>query len=235
MDGFVHSIQSFSTLDGPGIRAVVFLYGCPLRCIYCHNPDTWKTNGNEPVSPHTLVSKLLRFSPYIKSGGVTFSGGEPLMQAEFITECAHILHDHNMSVAIDTSGAVYNDSVECMLGVTDMVLLDIKFTNEEDYRKYTGGSLQKTMSFLEKLERRNIPVWIRHVVVPGLNDNRDDILELKKLTNKFSVVEKIDLLPFRKLCTSKYEELGIEFALKDTAELSDEKLKELEDVLKNAK
>lgn len=231
MDGFIHSIQSFSTLDGPGIRSVVFLSGCPLRCVYCHNPDTWEKTGAQRISPHELTSRLLRFLPYIKNGGITFSGGEPLLQADFITECSYILHDHGMSVALDTSGAIYNDAVARLLSVTDMALLDIKFTTEEAYRRYTGGSLKQTMRFLECLERKNIPVWIRHVVVPGLNDNIDDILELKRLTESFSVVEKIELLPFKKLCESKYDELGIKFPLSDTPELSEEKLRELSALL----
>lgn len=231
MDGFIHSIQSFSTLDGPGIRSVVFLSGCPLRCVYCHNPDTWEKTGAQRILPHELTARLLRFLPYIKSGGVTFSGGEPLLQAEFITECSYILHDHGMSVALDTSGAIYNDEVARLLSVTDMVLLDIKFTTEEDYRRYTGGSLRQTMHFLEHLERKNIPVWIRHVVVPGINDSSEDILALKKLTEGFSVVEKTELLPFRKLCISKYASMGIDFPLHDTPELSDEKLQELSKLL----
>lgn len=234
MEGFIHSIQSFSTMDGPGIRSVVFLSGCPLRCIYCHNPDTWVKNSTTSMSPQELTAKLVRFLPYIKNGGVTFSGGEPLLQAEFITECAYILHEHGMSVALDTSGAVYNDAVARLLSVTDTVLLDIKFTTEEEYGRYTGGSLKQTLMFLERLERKNIPVWIRHVVVPGLNDSKESILELKRLTEGFSVIKKTELLPFRKLCMSKYEALGIEFPLKNTPELSQEKLSELEAVLKNA-
>lgn len=231
MDGFIHSIQSFSTLDGPGIRSVVFLSGCPLRCVYCHNPDTWEKTGAQRILPHELTSRLLRFLPYIKNGGITFSGGEPLLQADFITECSYILHDHGMSVALDTSGAIYNDEVARLLNVTDMVLLDIKFTSEEDYKRYTGGSLKQTMRFLEHLERKNIPVWIRHVVVPGINDSSEDILALKKLTEGFSVVEKTELLPFRKLCISKYASMGIAFPLSDTHELSDERLQELSALL----
>ncbi len=231
MDGYIHSIQSFSTIDGPGIRSVVFLNGCPLRCRYCHNPDTWELGGTK-TTPHELVTKLLRFLPYTKKGGVTFSGGEPLLQADFITDCARLLHDHKVNIALDTSGAVYNDSVAKLLGAVDHALLDIKFTSEEDYRTYTGGSLMQTLHFLERLDRRNIPTWIRHVVVPGINDNAEDILKLKEIVKPYSVVERIDLLPFSKLCVSKYEQLGMEFKLKDTPELSNEKLSELEKLLK---
>lgn len=231
MDGFIHSIQSFSTMDGPGIRSVVFMYGCPLRCVYCHNPDTWYAPRQDATSPHELVEKLLRFLPYIKSGGVTFSGGEPLLQSEFIAECADILHDHNVSIAIDTSGEIYNDSVAKLLSRTDIALLDIKFTNEDDYRRYTGGSLESALKFLERLEQRNIETLIRHVVVPGLNDNAEDIFRLKEILKPYSVVKRTELLPFRKLCVSKYEELELEFPLKDTPELSEEKLRQLEELL----
>lgn len=231
MNGFVHSIQSFSTLDGPGIRSVVFLYGCPLRCAYCHNPDTWSMADKTAVSAQELIGKIVRFMPFIKSGGVTFSGGEPCIQADFIFECAQMLHDRRLNVAIDTSGAVFNDSVARLLSAIDMALLDIKFTNENDYRKYTGGSLDDTLNFLNRLEQRNIPVWIRHVVIPGINDNESNIRKLKELTSHYSVVKKIELLPFRKLCISKYEQMKIEFPLADTPELSNEKLFELERIL----
>ncbi len=231
MDGYIHSVQSFSTLDGPGIRSVVFMSGCPLRCQYCHNPDTWNIGG-ERMTPRELVNKLARFLPYTKKGGVTFSGGEPLMQAEFISDCAALLKEYKLHIAIDTSGAVYNDSVIKLLNKVDLALLDVKFTTEEDYRKYTGGSLETTLHFLERLDRRNIPTWIRHVVVPGINDNAEDVLKLKELVRPYSVVKQIDLLPFSKLCVSKYEKLGLDFPLKDTPELDNTKLRELEELLK---
>lgn len=231
MEGYIHSVQSFSTVDGPGIRSVVFLGGCPLRCIYCHNPDTWTMVGFPKSESSDIVGRLLRFKPYIKKGGVTFSGGEPLMQAAFVRECTELLHENGLHVALDTGGAVYNGEVDKLLDVIDMALLDVKFTSEEDYAKYTRGSLKKTLAFLDELEKRGKPTWIRHVVVPELNDNEQDILRLKELLRPYSVVRKIDLLPFRKLCLEKYNKLELKFKLKDTPELGNEKLEELNNIL----
>lgn len=228
MDGYIHSIQSFSTLDGPGIRSVVFLYGCPLRCVYCHNPDTWKNKDSKPVSAKELTDKIHRFIPYIKYGGVTFSGGEPLLQAEFVKQCAELLHQDNINVAIDTCGAVYNDAVNRLLDEIDFALLDIKFTSNEDYKRYAQGSLDDTFAFMEELEKRKIKTWIRHVVVPGINDTEDNVLKLAEIVKPFSVVEKVELLPFRKLCIEKYERLNIKFPLENTPELSEERLRELQ-------
>ena len=231
MNGYIHSVQSFSTLDGPGIRSVVFLAGCPLRCAYCHNPDTWLINGLPETKPSDIVGRLFRFIPYIKKGGVTFSGGEPLMQAEFVRECTQLLHEKNLHVAIDTSGALIDSDVEKLVDDIDMALLDIKFTNEADYNKYTRGNLARTLDFLAMLQEKNKPTWIRHVVVPGLNDNEQDIQKLAEIVKHYSVITKVELLPFKKLCVEKYEKLGIKFPLKDTPELSQERLKELDLIL----
>lgn len=231
MEGYIHSVQSFSTLDGPGIRSVVFMAGCPLRCVYCHNPDTWTMTNLPKTEPSDLVGRLCRFIPYIKRGGVTFSGGEPLLQAEFISECTDALHEKGLKVAVDTCGNVYNSQVAKLLDNIDMALLDIKFTTEADYRRHTGGSLKSTLDFMGELESRGIRTWIRHVVVPGLNDDAQDIERLKRIIEPYKVIEKTELLPFRKLCVEKYEKLGVKFRLADTPELSEERLKELEAVL----
>ncbi len=231
MNGYIHSVQSFSTLDGPGVRSVVFLSGCPLRCVYCHNPDTWTMAGFPETKPSDIVGRLLRFTPYIKNGGVTFSGGEPLLQAEFVRDCAEQLKEYNLHIAIDTSGAILNNDVVRLLDKVDLVLLDIKFTSEEAYRHYAKGSLKRTLTFLDKLEKMGKPTWIRHVVVPGINDQKEDILRLKEMIKSYSVVEKVDLLPFRKLCTEKYEKLGIKFVLADTPEMENDKLDELKELI----
>lgn len=232
MEGYIHSVQSFSTVDGPGIRSVVFLGGCPLRCIYCHNPDTWTMVGFPRTEPSEIVGRLLRFKPYIKNGGVTFSGGEPLLQAEFVSECTELLHENGIHTALDTSGAIYNGDVSKLIDKIDMVLLDIKFTSQEDYEKYTRGSLKKTLLFLDELEKLNKPTWIRHVVVPGLNDTEQDIEKLKEIIKPYSaIIKRVDLLPFRKLCIEKYDKLELKFKLRDTPELDNDKLTQLKEIL----
>ena len=178
MKGYVHSIQSMGTVDGPGVRAVLFLEGCPLRCAYCHNPDTWTCNEGDLAEAEDTAQKLLRLYPFIKNGGVTFSGGEPCAQAEFLIEVAKPLKERGLHIALDTSGEIYNGAVERLLSFVDLVLLDVKMTSREDYEKYTGGSLEKTMDFLSRLDKMGKDVWIRHVVVPDINDTQADIEKL---------------------------------------------------------
>ena len=234
MKGYVHSIQSLGTVDGPGVRSVVFLSGCPLRCIYCHNPDTWEYQENQTMHAEELAAKLLRFYSYIKNGGVTFSGGEPLLQAEFVTRVASILKKEGLHIAIDTCGTPTTAATEQLLEVADLFLLDIKMTSEEDYERYTGGSLASTMAFLDRLEEMGKEVWIRHVVVPGINDTEEDVLRLAELIKGYRCIKKIELLPFKKLCIEKYRSLKISFLLEDTPTMGDEELKRLEDVFGEA-
>lgn len=230
MKGYIHSIQSLGTVDGPGVRSVIFTEGCPLRCIYCHNPDTWVQRDEDLADSHEICEKILRFYPYIKDGGVTFSGGEPLLQAEFLSEIARELKEHGLHIAIDTCG-IGGDSVDELLELSDLVLLDIKMTTEEDYKKYTGGSLSEVMAFLSRLEEMEKDVWIRHVVVPKINDTEEDIRRLCSLIGGFSSVKKVELLPYRNLCTEKYDKLGIDFPLRDEKSPSSEKMAELRDIV----
>lgn len=232
MKGYIHSVQSLGTVDGPGVRAVVFTEGCPLRCAYCHNPDTWEFKESDLMSAKELSEKILRLYPYIKNGGVTFSGGEPCVQAEFLTEVAIALKEKGLHIALDTSGAVYDEKVEALLKLTDLVLLDVKMTTEEDYEKHIGGSLRKTLEFLEKLEKMNKDVWIRHVVVPDITDSEENIRRLKGLISPYKCISKIELLPFKKLCLEKYESMGIAFPLKDTEQMAAGKLEELYGILR---
>ena len=228
MRGYIHSIQSMGTVDGPGVRSVVFTEGCPLRCIYCHNPDTWKCNEQSLMEAEELAQRLLRFYPYIKDGGVTFSGGEPCLQADFICETVEILKSKkDIHVAIDTCGEIYNSSVERLLGLADMVLLDVKMTSEEDYKKYTGGSLERVMSFLARLEKMGKDTWIRHVVVPEINDREEDVLRLGRLLQGYKCIKKIELLPYKNLCIEKYKQLNIPFALENTPPMSASRIEEL--------
>lgn len=231
MKGYIHSLQSMGTVDGPGVRAVLFTEGCPLRCAYCHNPDTWEMREENLVSAEEIAEKIIRLYPYIKNGGVTFSGGEPCMQSEFLYELSLLLKEKNLHIALDTSGCILDESTKKLLTVTDMVLLDVKMTREEDYERYIGGSLDKTIDFLGYLEEKGIETWIRHVVVPGINDTKEDISKLKELLSPYKCITKTELLPFRTLCLEKYENMGIEFPLRDTEQMDKEKLKELQKII----
>ena len=226
MTGNIHSIQSLGTVDGPGVRTVVFMQGCPLRCGYCHNPDTWDPNAGETADTAEVFAKIKRFRPYFgPEGGVTVSGGEALLQPDFVRELFTLCKNEGIHTALDTSGCLWNEKVEGLLEVTDLVLLDIKMTTDADYREYIGCSLEKPLFFLHKLEEKGIPAWIRHVVVPGLTDAPENIRRLRELLKGFSCIQKVEFLPFHKICVPKYEKLGIPFpfdrfpaATKDQAE-----------------
>ncbi|MBQ9085261.1 MAG: pyruvate formate lyase-activating protein [Clostridia bacterium] len=232
MKGYIHSLQSLGTVDGPGVRAVIFSTGCPLRCKYCHNPDTWLLHDGKETESEELAERIFRLYPYIKDGGVTFSGGEPCVQAEFFARLAEILKQRGLHIALDTSGAILNSSVMELLRLCDLVLLDIKAVTEEGYRELTGGSLADTLRFLDTLEDMGKAVWIRNVVVPGINDSEENALALKALLAKYSCIEKIELLPFRKLCLEKYRSLDIPFPLESTPEMNAKDIIRLEALLK---
>lgn len=234
MKGYVHSLQSLGTVDGPGVRSVVFLSGCPLRCVYCHNPDTWECQEKQLTDANELAERLLGFYSFIKKGGVTFSGGEPLLQAEFVTEVASILKKAGLHVAIDTCGSPVTPATERLLEVADLFLLDIKMTTEEDYQRYTGGSLQATMAFLDRLEEMQKDVWIRHVVVPGINDTEEDIRRLAALISGYKCIKKVELLPFKNLCLEKYRALEIPFQLENTPPMKADETERLERMLREA-
>ena len=226
--GRVHSFQSLGTVDGPGVRSVIFMQGCPLRCICCHNPDTWDFEGGTEYSADALVEKTLRYKTYYgQNGGVTVSGGEPLTQAEFLSELFKKLKRYDVHIALDTSGCILNDHVKDALKYTDMVLLDFKYTNEEDYFKYTQMQMSKAQSFLDYLQENNKRTWIRYVVIPNLNDNDEAVKKIFALKKQYSCIEKIELLPFRKLCIEKYENMGIDFPLKNTPEAKQELIDKL--------
>ena len=217
MTGRIHSVQSLGTVDGPGIRCVIFMQGCPLRCICCHNPDTWDFSGGEETDTGDLCSRILRFRPYFgKNGGVTVSGGEPLMQAAFVTDLFQKLHEQGVHTALDTSGCLLNEEVRELLDVTDLVLLDHKYPTEEAYFENTRARLSDVEAFLSELERRAVPTWLRRVIIPGLTDDPDSVRVLNRIAQSFRCVEKVELLPFRNFCLEKYRALGIPFPLAKT-------------------
>ncbi len=226
--GRVHSFQSLGTVDGPGVRSVIFMQGCPLRCICCHNPDTWDFSGGEEKSVGELVKKVLRFKAYYgKDGGITVSGGEPLMQAKFLTELFKELKSEGIHTALDTSGYVLNDAVKELLKYTDLVLLDFKYTNKEDYFNHTKMEMRQAEEFLSYLDKIKKPTWVRYVVIPNVNDSDKDVARIFDLRSRYSCIQKIELLPFRKLCLEKYDEMEIEFPLKNTPEAKQSFIDEL--------
>lgn len=228
MTGRIHSFQSLGTVDGPGVRCVVFMQGCPLRCVCCHNPDTWDLAGGEETDCDALTEKILRFKNYFgKDGGVTVSGGEPLMQAEFVTELFKKLKSFGIHTALDTSGCILNEKVTELLEYTDLVLLDHKYPADDEYFKYTGMHLESAKNVLAECDKRNIAVWLRRVIIPGLTDSKESVTQLNETARSFSCVKKTELLPFRKLCIEKYQNLDIPFALENTPEMPQSKCDEL--------
>ena len=230
--GYINSIQSLGALDGPGIRFAVFLQGCNLRCGCCHNPDTWDIKGGTEYTPLEIVQKAERFREYFgKEGGITFSGGEPLLQADFVREVFSFCKEKGINTCLDTSGSILNDKVKKLLSVTDRVLLDIKYTDEQSYKDYVGCSLEGVLNFLDYLDQNKIPVTLRQVIIPTLNDNEDNILRLKDIAESHKCVDKIELLPFKKICQVKYDKMGIPFPFAHLPEPKRDKIKVLEEIL----
>lgn len=212
--GRIHSIESMGLVDGPGIRVVVFFQGCALRCKFCHNPDTWSVNGGEEYTPEELVKKIERFKTYFVSsgGGVTFSGGDPLRQPEFLLEVLKKCKSKGINTCLDTSGYGFGDYDE-ILKYTDLVLFDIKDFTREGYKNVTLMEIDESLKFLEAMKRNNTRIWIRHVVVPGLTDGQEHLKKLKEYIDTIANVEKVELLPYHLLGVNKYEGLGIKYPL----------------------
>ena len=214
--GYVHSIQTLGTLDGPGVRFVVFTQGCNLRCSCCHNPDTWNRNEGTEFTPEQIVKRAKRYKEYFGTeGGITFSGGEPLLQADFVCETFRLCHKEGLNTCLDTSGSVLNESVIRLLQETDTVLLDIKYTENDLYKKHVGCDMDRVLGFLETLQKMNIKTVLRQVVIPTVNDYEENFVNLKKMRDKYSVVQKVELLPFKNICITKYDLLNIDFPFKD--------------------
>ena len=234
MKGYVHSFESLAALDGEGIRYGVFMQGCPLRCAYCHNPDTWEKGGTE-FSPEQLVKKISRYKLYFgKDGGVTFSGGEPLLQSEFIRETVPYLKQEGINYAIDTSGAAeLSDATQYVLQNAQLVILDLKFWDDKSYKKYTGMGISKVLDTLEFLEDIKKRTWVRTVVVPGINDNIEAIGKYLEIFKGKKCIEKYELLGFHTMGFFKYDNMGIKNPFKDTKPLEKETLKELQNFVDN--
>ena len=233
MIGRIHSFESFGTVDGPGIRFVTFMQGCPLRCQYCHNPDTWDVNGKcqYEMSPEELFAETIRYRSFIANGGVTMTGGEPLVQAPFVREYFRLCTEDGLHTALDTSGIICTPQAFSVLDYTKLVMLDIKTFNAKLHPILTGVEGKNTFRFLEELESRNIPTWIRHVVVPGLTDNEEDLIALGKFVASYRNVEKIEVLPYHTMGAVKYQKLGISYPLEGVEPLSAERVKEVREIL----
>ncbi len=231
--GKVNSFQSLGTVDGPGVRFVVFMQGCPLRCHCCHNPDTWSNDGGKFFTANQVLDKVIRFKEYFgDKGGITISGGEPLLQPEFCKEVFKLCHEYKINTCLDTSGFTLNDSIKELLRYTDRVLLDIKYTTHEDYKKYVGADLNSVIVFLNYLEQIKVPVTIRQVIIPTINDTEENIDKLNLVLKNFSCVDKVELLPFKKICQVKYDQMSIPFPFKDLETPKEEKIKYLNSLIK---
>lgn len=234
VSGRVHSIQSMGTLDGPGVRFVVFLQGCNLRCGCCHNPDTWEMQGGTEYTAEEIVKKAVRFKEYFgQEGGITVSGGEPLLQPDFVREIFTLCHKEGINTCLDTSGSILNDKIKALLGETDRVLLDIKYTEEEKYRKYVGCGMDRPLEFLSYLNEKKIPVTLRQVIIPALNGDEANVLMLRKIAQEHRNIDKTELLPFKKICQVKYDKMGIEFPFADLETPDRELMQSLTDLIKD--
>ncbi|MBQ7133264.1 MAG: pyruvate formate lyase-activating protein [Ruminococcus sp.] len=212
MKGRVHSIQSLGTVDGPGVRFVVFMQGCNLRCKCCHNPDTWEMFSGTEYTAKEIVSKAVRYKEYFsKKGGITLSGGEPLLQADFAKEVFALCHENDINTCLDTSGNILSNSVKELLSYTDRVLLDVKYTDDTFYKENVGCHLGVVLDFLSYLDEKSIPTTLRQVIIPTINDDEENILKLKAIADAHECVDKIELLPFKKICQTKYDNLNLEF------------------------
>ena len=231
MYGNISTIETMGLVDGPGIRVVVFMQGCTLRCLYCHNPETWESKDNKIISVDELIEKILKYKNYIqKHGGVTFSGGEPLLQSKFIFECSKRLKQEGLHVCIDTSGIGYdyNELIENV----DLVILDVKSIREDEYKYITGHTIEKYNQFLTDVQKINVKIWLRQVIVPGINDDEEHIIELANYAKSLKNIEKVELLPYRSYCENKYVSLNIKYKLKDVDDLGKEKEQYLNEILK---
>lgn len=232
--GLVHSFETFTTVDGPGIRFILFLSNCPLRCKYCHNPDTWACKGKE-YSVDEIVNEILKYKNYYKNGGVTISGGEPLLQIDFVIDIFKKLKKYNMHTAIDTSGITFNENqiekFDELNKYTDLYLLDIKEIDEKKHIELTGKSNKNILKFAQYLSKNNKKVWIRHVIVPTINLDKEDLIKTKEFIDTLNNVERVDVLPYHTLGVHKYKDLGLKYPLEGVRTPTSEEIKFAKEIL----
>lgn len=220
MKGYIHSSETFGTVDGPGIRYVLFMQGCPMRCLYCHNPDTWSLKGGKEIEPADVLREFNKNKLFYRGGGITVSGGEPLLQIDFLIELFKLAREENIHTALDTSGITYSPKNEKymakldeLMRYTDLVMLDIKHINDEKHKVLTSKSNAAPIGFAKYLEEKGIPLWVRYVVVKGYTDNPEDLRELGRFIGTLRNLKALDVLPYHSMGEEKYRELGIDYPL----------------------
>lgn len=221
MQGRIHSLESFGTVDGPGVRFVVFVQGCPMRCLYCHNPDTWEMNTGTLMEPSYIIEQYERNSSFYKGGGLTVTGGEPLMQVDFLIDLFTLAKEKNIHTCIDSSGIAFNPDnapfmakMDHLMELTDLVMLDIKHIDPAKHKELTSQPNKNILKFAEYLNEKNVDMWIRHVIVPGITDEDEYLFQLGYFIGQFHNLKALDALPYHTMGESKYEKLGIEYKLK---------------------
>ena len=230
MTGYIHSTESFGTVDGPGVRFVIFFQGCPMRCKYCHNPDTWEPHRGTQMTAEELLDGYERNKMFYRGGGITATGGEPLMQLPFLIELFEKAKERGIHTCLDTSGIMYNknrgEEFERLFDVTDLVMLDIKHSNPEGHVELTSQSLEPVLAFERALEEANVPVLIRHFVVPGITDSEEELRELGHMIGLWKNLKGLDALPYHTMGVNKYKTLGISYPLEGVPNMEAAKEKE---------
>lgn len=228
MYGYIHSFETFGTVDGPRVRFVVFFQGCPMRCLYCHNPDTWTASTGMMLTAEEVIEKMTRNIMFYQSGGITATGGEPMLQLDFLVELFTLAKSQGIHTCLDTSGIMFDPQnksrmkkIDELLSLCDLVMLDIKHIDDAEHKKLTGHSNKNILAFAEYLNKRNVKMRIRHVIVPNITDKRDELFALGRFLSGFDNIEKIETLPYHTLGRAKYENLGIDYPLGDTPQLTE--------------
>ncbi len=226
MKGHIHSLESFGTVDGPGVRYVVFLQGCPMRCAYCHNPDTWTIGAGTEMDASYIIEQYERNKSFYTDGGLTVTGGEPLLQIDFVLELFKLAKEKNIHTCIDTSGITYkpdnqayNKKLDELMPLTDLVMLDIKHIDPVKHKELTQQPNDGILAFAKYLDEKNVSMWIRHVVVPGITDDDKYLYQLGYFIGQFKNLKALDVLPYHDMAKPKYENLGIDYKLKDVPPL----------------
>ena len=238
--GKIHSLESMGTVDGPGLRFVVFLQGCPMRCAYCHNPDTWTINAGTLMDPEEIIEQVEHNRSFYKNGGITVTGGEPLLQVDFLIDLFTLAKERGIHTCIDTSGITYRpgntayiEKLDKLMALTDLVMLDIKHIDPEKHKELTGQPNDGILAFVQYLSDKDIPMWIRHVVVPGITDDEKYLYQLGQFIAPFKNLKVLDILPYHTMGTVKYEKLEMEYKLKDVPAMSKDKAIELKKIVIN--
>ncbi|MCI9372018.1 MAG: pyruvate formate lyase-activating protein [Lachnospiraceae bacterium] len=239
MQGRIHSLESFGTVDGPGVRFVVFVQGCPMRCAYCHNPDTWDMNGGTLMEPSYIIEQYERNISFYKGGGITVTGGEPLMQVDFLLDLFTLAKKKNIHTCIDSSGIAYKPNgnpewlakLDKLMTLTDLVMLDIKHINPEKHKELTSQPNEGILAFAKYLDEKNVNMWIRHVIVPGVTDDDKYLYELGYFIGEFQNLKALDALPYHTMGENKYEKLGMEYKLKGVPAMEKKDLLEKKEVI----